>query len=305
MPESLPPALRAGAVLATLAVVVGCTAGAENDPLEETYVSSSGLDVTADVDPVDASIVFPGDRFTLSDKEVDLLRSAQSYAIAECVQEKGLAYTPFGPSYDEIYDASNYFGVWTVAIAERFGSVKPMTVADLRANMIDVEGGLPQPSGEPVPWGFESDDEELVTATYAECASRPEAELLTPETPQGPWNAPLAAAFETARETERSQAVLEDYHSCLQERGLKPIDDASAAVNGQNPREISADQIALALQVVECKSESRFVERLADEIALAQAPIIDEYASELVAQREALDESVRAAQELLAAKGIQ
>lgn len=303
MPDAPRLALRAGAAFATLAVVAGCAA-TEGDS-QETYVASSGLDVSADVDPVDASIVFPADRFVLSDKELDLLRSAQSYAIAECVQEKGLAYTPFEPSYDEIYDASNYFGVWTVAIAERFGSVKPMTVADMRANMIEVEGGLPEPTGESTPWGFESDDEELITSAYSECASRPEAENLAPETPKGPWNAPLAAAYETARETERSRAALDDYHRCLRERGLEPINDSSAGVKGQDPRTLSAAQIELALQVVECKTESRFVERMAAEIAMAQAPVIDEYASELVAQREDLEDSIRAAQERLAAEGIQ
>lgn len=303
MPDASRWALRAGAAFATIAVISGCAATKGDS--QETYVSSSGLDVSADVDSVDGSIVFPADRFVLSDKELDLLRSAQSYAIADCVQEKGLVYTPFEPSYDEVYDASNYFGVWTVAVAERFGSVKPMTVADMRANMIDVEGGLPEPTGESTPWGFESDDEELVASAYAECASRPEAENLAPETPKGPWNAPLAAAYETARESERSRAALDDYHQCLREQGLEPVNGSSAGVKGQDPRAISAAQIELALQVVECKSESRFVERMAAEIAVAQAPIIDEYASELVAQREALEDSIRAAQELLASEGIQ
>ena len=114
----------------------------------------------------------------------------------------------------------------------------------------------------------------------------------------------MSTASDLAPQTQEWKDALGEYRQCLVDKGIEPDPDDKFGVVGQNSRAIDAEQISLALEVVACKDAVKLVDRLAAQIAAFQAPIIDKYATDLVAHRARLDAVVVEAREYLASQGV-
>ena len=300
---------RAGraAVIALLALgLTGCGVQEEALSAPTRSQTDSGLSVSPGLDRQSGAIIFPHERFGLSLEEENILSAALSYSLSACVAPKGIPFAPYSGGWDPIYDASNYFGVWTTTMAERFAFVKPMTQADMRANGVTING-VPVPDSTEPPPAWKSNDlsTDEAQAAIDECLALPEsARFDSLQFARGPWAAELATTSELASQTQEWKDALGEYRQCLIDKGIEPDPDDKLAVVGQDSSTIDAEQISLALEVVACKDQVKLVERLAGQIAAFQAPIIDEYATDLVAYRAQLDEVVAEAREYLATQGV-
>lgn len=259
--------------------------------------------MSAELDPVTGSVVLPFDRFTGGYEEMDLLSTADTAMNTVCAREQGVEAIALKPTYDPVYDSESFFGPWTVDQAERFGFVTPMTDADLRAN-----GYVPQDYGEPPSEDRARALEIMARATdddfavFATCRERPESKQFDLYLPaQGPWNARLDAVSGGIDDDPAVRAVFDELGQCLQDNGLEPDPELPWQPVGADQRVINEEQVAMALTVVECKTSIDATRRIADRWAALQAPILDEYASELLDEQAVIDEALATAREYIGA----
>jgi hypothetical protein len=235
----------------------------------------------------------------MTQTDAEILSSAYSYAVAECAKGVGVRYVPLRADHEPLYDASNYFGVWLERYATQFGFVTPMTPADMAANQIQ---------GAPAVDAAQDDDGQMNDLTAADrsalqpCFESDEAARFDPVKLAGsePWNGPLGQIGAEFYGYPEVKQVVDDYDSCLRGLNLEPNPEAPGSVRGADSREISPEQIELALQVVQCKDKVDYVQRLADIMAEKQAPIIEEYATDMVSSKEAIDNVVALAETFIA-----
>ena len=280
------------------ALVVGCTASAPEEAAARRPVS--GLELDPVLDEASGAVVLPYDRFVESFGEMDLIAVAGTVLISACAKENGVTFVAPGLSSEpEVYDSELYFGPWTVAQAERFGFVQPMTAADLDANGILSEGSS-EADAAGVP---DTRNESLADADWAvvdECAGSPDvAALGAGLTHDGPWVAQIRATADAVLEQPATRQLFDELGACYESAGLSPDSEHPWVVDGARTDRITEEQIGLALEVVACKDQIDFTSRMVQIEADLQAPIIVEYADELVAARTALDAAVTQAREVL------
>lgn len=297
--------------LVALLMLAGC---ADDTPRAETVDAfpDVGIDLTSTVDPTSGAIVFPYERLDLSEEERAVLGSASAILAAQCAQDRGVDWRAASVStYSTLYDSSIYFGVWTTDQASRFAFAPPMTNADLVANgtveagTLDGAVGTPeQPDLSELRAALEHNatvsetDREIV----AECGSSDEVNRLQGVSLfSGPWNSKLGEAMQSFDALPEVEEIYAELDGCLVDAGLTPDSDNPGFPRGADFNRIDEEQIRLALQVVECKSQIDFVERLADLMAQQQAPVLVEYADELLAERATADAVVAEARAVLAA----
>lgn len=298
---------RPAVFLAVLALGLGgCGANSEPPTAPSRAASNSGLDVSAAVDRETGSIIFPDARYSLTVPEANIILDAGDRTIAACINDNGISYAAPPATWDPLYDISNYFGVWTVPVAERFAFVVPMTTADMHANGVKVNGEpAPEATDREEAWRSNDLTSDEAAKVVAECILLPEVQRFDLESLRpGPWQVEFNAAFDLARQSHEWENVLEEYHLCLTEKGIEPDTEDGLAVIGQDDGEVNAEQITLALEVVDCKDKVKLVDRLAGEIAAFQAPTIDKYATDLVAYRVQLDNMLVEAREYLASQDV-
>ena len=301
---------RGAGVAASIAFLAlgltGCGAQEEALTAPTRSQTGSGLDVSPGLDRQSGAIIFPHERFTLSLKEQDILNAALTYSMRECVTSQGISYSPVSGGWDPIYDASNYFGVWTTTMAERFAFVNPMTQADMRANGVTINGvPIPDSTAPPPAWASNNFNSDEALTAIDGCLTLPEsARFDSLQFTPGPWAAEFGNVSDRAPQTQEWKDAVGEYRQCLLDKGIEPDPEGELGVVGQNSGTIDAEQISLALEVVACKDQVKLVERLAGQIAAFQAPIIDEYATDLVAYRAQLDAVVAEAREYLATQGV-
>lgn len=301
-----PRVTSAVAVVVAVVLVGGCSG--RPDPARDTG-DGAGLDVTAQTDPETGSVVFPIDRFRPSAEEEALLVTASTLLLAECAQRAGVDWRASPVvRYSTLYDASHYFGVWTEDLAARFAFVSPMTNADLIANGYAEEGELAVHDGssdqpDTAAWpevgahngALSEADMEVVRA----CGDAEANQFTAVVQAAVPGQRKVTAAMTELDTLPEVQEVYRDLDACFDDVGLRPDPDAPGFPQGW-ALEISEEQIELALRTVACKSEVDFVRRLADQVAALQAPVVAEYADELVAARQRTDELVAKARAMVA-----
>ncbi len=296
-------AVARGGLVALLSIGLS---GCSDDSVAENSAPPgiSGLEVTAALDRETAAIVFPLDRYSPTSQESSEVSSALSLAMSKCMNAAGFSFSPAIFPTDPLYEASNFFGVWTSGMAERFAFVMPMTEADMRANGVTFNGEpLPESTAPAGAWRSNNVEDPEVQTGIEKCGIEPEVSRFVYQLPPTPWAADADAAYDSARQSREWKDAVADYHECLRGKGMEPdLRDDQLGVAGQDSSVIDAEQISLALEVVACKDEVKLVERLAGQIAAFEAPIVDEYAVELTALREYVDQIVADARAYLAAE---
>ena len=286
-------------MLATVFVLTACS----SDP-EHSSSGKSGLDVTAHVDPETSSVSLPIDRFVMSNWEEEEVLSARSIALAKCARDK-LGLQKYGvPNYDvppPEHLMFNELGVWTPEMADQFGFVKPSTRGELSAN-----GIIPRPKNideieaELSAYMLSADEEVEVSETCLDGANAPDLgrfNTVELDPYNGPWTAEINETLQQTLDDDRVKTVIDDLKKCYTEAGLtieEPHSPDDLGTDGALPiRIVGADtmkideaQIEMANKVVACKQETDAINKITAVWAEKQAPIIEEYADELVANRQ-------------------
>ncbi|MCV0001790.1 hypothetical protein [Mobiluncus mulieris] len=300
-----------------LLVLAGCGAGhpantnAENTQRDNTAASSvSGMDMTAKVNPETATVELPGDKFFYV-SHAESARIADAYVVARAVCAKKLGI-PFLASGVGGGDAPEYamfkeLGPWTEEMANRFAYTGPATLADQVAN-----GTIPQPKD----FKFEAEPPELTneqsTLLEKKCNNTPEVKHFD----EGRLDdlrppAALELDFWTIKQTKlpkskEYQQALKELNQCYQEVGIrqkkkKDGNNTYTVIVGADFTKVNEQQITLALKDVQCKTKVDFVNRVAQEVAKIQAPVIEKNIKEFTAWRKEVDETVKKAEAYIAA----
>ena len=66
-------------------VLAGCSTSEDSRVAPPTEASTSGLDVSPTLDRESGAIVFPGDRFDVTNAEAVLLAAASGYVVKDCI----------------------------------------------------------------------------------------------------------------------------------------------------------------------------------------------------------------------------
>lgn len=306
-----------------------------NNPASGTSGPSnlSGLDLTAHVDPENASVSLPSDRLLVSADEEEFISTAYRAAQTLCARAQGV---PWERSWrlpdDPILNAWNQYGPWTAEVAQRFAFVEPQTETSLIRNRI-IFPETPQPEPTLVMDMFTEDQ----LAIGHECHNDPQVkEFDTSELHQpGPWYDAVFDAYDQAEKDPRGLQLFEELSACYADNGMEMDPEQPGFIVGaqqyavtreveltENCRTdgpaggddtcgiyheptgesaINEEQIALALTTVQCKDSINFTQRMADLIAEKQAPGIEKYADEIIALRTNADELLAKAKEYNAA----
>jgi hypothetical protein len=270
---------------------------ATRDADVESAAAALGLELDPVLDEATGAVVQPYDRFLSSFAERDQIAVATTVLIAQCAQEQGVGYMALDPMSDPIYDSEHYYGPWTVAQAERFGFVTPMSEADLVENGI-VSGSTGDEEATPHPNAALSDEDGEIANACGEADNVGELNAALAE--GGPWIEQIEAINSALLKTPDVEELLEELGACYLDEGMTPDGDSPWLVSVFNSNEITEEQVQLALKVVACKAEIDFTTRMAQVEADLQAPIIVEYADELIAQRAEIDAALLKAQTLIA-----
>jgi len=288
----------AGALVTTV-LVAGCSSPDEGADAR----AQSAIDVSVTLDEENGTIVLPYDRFIPDRVDASLLQTAQQVVATLCAREQGVGFMTGRFVEIPTYRSEPFYGPWTLAQAERYGFVSPfLTDADLRANGIVPEDyGSPSllNNAEVAAVNEKLTDEDR--AVVEECYRSPERAEFTVKGGGGPWDDELRQAEEPILAGETLTEPLDELYACYRERGLEPDTARPGLVVGADPGRIDEEQVALAVQTVECKQETDFTRRVADALAAAQAEVLLDYADEVVAQGEELQRALDAAQRYVAA----
>ncbi|USR79979.1 hypothetical protein [Arcanobacterium pinnipediorum] len=270
--------------------------------------SPVGVDVSAKVDRDSWLIELPWDRYRLSREEEAYLLSAWSATGAECTRAKlddGLAWTGFPP---EIFMPVNppvfsEFGPWNKDMAAQFGFTRVETSGTPIANR-----GLSARSAEDkAGWTSraESNDKVLEAAEdkfHEACDSDPLAKKFDVRevSGSGPWVNELVETRMRLFDDPRAQEIVGELEACFDKQGLQISSEAPGFVEGVDSFiDPTEESIALALKAAQCQEETDATPRLAQVWADLQAPIVQKYAKELIAQRKLIDERVAEAKQYI------
>lgn len=288
----------AAATFVAVSIALGLTGCSQSSEPTQT----PAVDVSAELDRSTGAVVLPEDRYRLVEFEWYKLDDAKSALVAECTTAQGVPY-PVSHSASLEYLYSTLFGVWTKSVAEKFAFVPPSPEADMAANGVLIDGEPVEyasdgPSKVEIRESWSDADREIVEA----CQQSSEVESLDAaqffET--GPWSRELGDTSAGFMRTPEAQEIADEYEACLRESGLEPASGSEGSVEGADFATIDPEQIALALQVVECKDQVDYVQGLADVLAAQQAPIVEKYAAEMIAHRQKIDAKLAEADQILA-----
>jgi hypothetical protein len=288
--------------------------GASENASVDVSLKLTEMNRRAEVDPETATVKFPVDYVGLSDQEdSDYLSAAYSAALTKCAREEldipWVALEPDG--YSPTAHMWTKYGPWTKPVAEKFAFAIPMGDGALIVN-----GLVDEPEGyELTPLPNEDLPEEQKREVYDVCGSKPEVEHFNEkplwDASSGPGWAALDDEAEAVNRDPRMQALVEELHVCYNENDIRfdanrpYVAFAADAVWWDKPemegqKQITEEQIQLALKVVDCKDQVDFTQRAADIIAERQVPIIEEHADELFQIRANWDATVADAKEYIA-----
>ncbi|MCI7551403.1 MAG: hypothetical protein PUK40_00905 [Actinomycetaceae bacterium] len=291
-----------------LAFVSGCS-----EPVDDASAGSetSGLNLEAEIDPETSSVILPGDRFKETEHETWILQSAASAKMAQCAREKyGIPWVAVSSPATPLPSQTMWYelGPWTQQMANEFGNAKPMTEAELVANgYIEEPADFAARREEKPHLANASLPDDVINTVTENCnasITAPELHFGDSKLYSGPGQQELNNSWELVKNDERATQAFDDLRQCYENRGLKVSNSGDAyfpfTVAGVDPYTINEQQILLANEIVACKDETDFIQRIVKIWAEKQAPIIEQYADELVAQRKTIDDGLDEAETFIA-----
>lgn len=246
----------------------GCAGPSPGTPYAE--VGTPSTPVRAVVDPGSGAVTLPFDAYWPTERDLSDLGYALNIAVAQCLAKQGISYRAVRPPATPALSSWRKYGVWRLEDARKYGYQAPIPPGD---------GALP-----------ELDEEHA--EQESKCRSAPETEKLRIGFY---YRADLLAQYRfmklpPAVSMEQGRSVLADWHACLTKAGVPapPLPEADSAVLWMSPeleRATEEDRFRAAVSDVECKTEVKLVQRLADVEANAQQAVIEQHGTEMEAFR--------------------
>lgn len=273
------------AVGAITALVCLSACGAQNSsPAQQSIARGSA---TAQLDYTTGQIRFPLDAYRPTRAELVTASNAQTAEINTCVKAHGLPLDPF-PLDDPAATSPNHlYGVWTEDFAKKYGyypGEASKGQQTLSRHSLQLEKFTTAQKTQL------SDCERTSSAKNTLMAMTDS--LALPEELSG-------RASDAARQDADYKAAVKEWQSCMSGRGYKTGEDLQ--VQGVNTDD-KQTQIRTAVVEVECKNQTKLVQRLADIQASYEATLIAENEAALKTHRDKLDAAVTEAKTRLASQ---
>lgn len=284
-----------------LLILAGCgnSQASNNSGADEagTAAALDGMDMTAKVSPETATVEFPGDKFQLSEAEGDRLAVAEQVAWALCAQKLDIPEYAREPGSRDApeYAMFSDLGPWTEDMANRFAFTRPEPLITESK-----EKNYPP----------ELSDEQF-NIVEKKCKTTPEAEYFNALRLDKIAPAVFDLQFSEIEQTKlpkskEYQAALKDLYQCYKEVGIREEERKEGNysyrwVVGADSGKVDEQQITLALKAVQCKTKVDFINRVAQEVAKIQAPVIKKNIKDFSAWRKEADEALKKAEEYIAA----
>ncbi len=268
--------------------------------------NASGVNLKSEVNPTAGTVVFPGDRFALSEVERMHLVDADLVAYAVCAREHGVPfYAQFiGNGKAPEYSMSGGFGgPWTVEMANKYAYLGPMTEADMIGNGIispTEKNEYVNPNESITP-----EDREIMSKGCRKYKTAEKFRRYSEQQGRPPAVDSLMVSnlWTKIKKDSDYNPLISDLKKCYADSGIsvKPSSDAilGFTVVGADYSTINAQQIELAVRDAKCQVKIDFMQKMADIIAKVQAPIIVENLEDLTAWRKQLDEVLKEADEYI------
>ncbi len=292
-------------------VLAGCGVSHPVDTNAGNASASSvpGMDMTAKVDPNTATVKLPGDKFNISHREDGQITDAQIVARAVCAKKLGIPFQAWGIGRSDApeYAMFGELGPWTEEMANRFAYTGSQTIYDQVAN-----GYMPEPKNfkprKPRPeLSVEQRDVLEKKCNGTEEVKYFESDRFYKSSPPAAYDLLFTELMQKKLpESSAYQAALKNLEQCYQEVGIrqekkKDGNNTYTAIVGVDYSKVNEQQIALALKDVQCKTKVDFINRVAQEAAKLQAPIIKKNLKEFTAWRKTVDETLKKAEKYIAA----
>lgn len=311
--------------LALCALLSSCSGGAGSGDASADAESTPEASVSFDLGSVSpkaelnletSTVTLPSDAVETGGAYDYTILDAYTAARAVCAREKlGLNPAVSRSSVSPESLMFDWWGPWTEDMASRFGFADPQSTTSLIRNGI-IPGADTSHDGQPgiVPGSYIYDDDSTVLcdgttvgqnkAIDEACSDDPDVERFNEYSSVGnsPASGELADTYETAMTDSQMKALLAELSACYSENGMQMDPNRPGYVTASDTTTLNETQIQLAFQTVACKDSINFTQRAADICASYQIPVIEKYASELFADRQAWDEHKAEATEYLAAQ---
>lgn len=287
----------------TMSLVLGCTLPMNTiNQKQKIEDSTNGLILTAEIIPEKSTVIFPSERFSVQGNEGSILMTAELIEYSKCMQSNGISWVAqdLTKSYEPESEMFYEFGPWTEDMANRFGSVQPMSQDALFANGFITSK----------PDGYDSRHREnpntLIPTTASfigisnGCNKKVESmktsyTYLLKTKPKVFDNLSISNISTIFAKNSKFIAIKTDLKNCYRREGLSFEDSDSPLgfhIKGASTSVINVTQIHLALQDVKCKTRTHTIERIADLWANYEAPFIEKNSAELQAYRASIDKAL-------------
>ncbi|MFE5309531.1 hypothetical protein [Isoptericola sp. NPDC056605] len=282
-------AALAGTTAAVVALSISAgTASSEN--LAEPGPLVAGA---AKVDLAAGKITRPSEEYFPTQQEHEAIFNAHTLAIANCAERNGIAY-----HYGEIIpetETDRDYGLWVPAAAKQAGYA-PVESEEKKQAVAETLSG--------------ESDVEISDADFAKleqnCANDPDVLRLTEHKGSGPWSEGLGNAWTAFQSSDVYNTIRNEWAKCLSGNGIDAASD-TRTLDAAVPRDAyltsSAATRDVAIVDANCKQSIDMIQRLADLHAAYEAPVLDEWSSELSALHDKYEQQVADAEAYLAKNG--
>lgn len=250
------------------------------------------------------------ERFFVQGNEGSMLMTAELIEYSKCMQSNGISWVAqdLTKSYEPESQMFYEFGPWTEDMANRFGSVQPMSQDTLFANGFITSK----------PDGYDSRHKEnpntLIPTTSSfirisnGCNKKVESmktsyTYLSKTKPKVFDNLSISNFSTIFAKNSKFIAIKTDLKNCYRREGLSIEDSDSPLsfhIKGASSSVINVTQIHLALQDVKCKTQTHTIERISDLWANYEAPFIEKNSADLQAYRASIDKALSQAKGVIA-----
>ncbi|WP_029069050.1 hypothetical protein [Jonesia quinghaiensis] len=267
--------------------VAGCSPGSGRDEAgarDETVVTPE-LDYSykAEIDESTGAVRLPiTAALGLLGEGTDIDSEGSPPYIARCLTEAGYPHT-YDPDRVQPTQEWYHFGPWVEENVAIWGYVGPPGGGGDGVRTFDAV--------QPVNARSEAEGWQ---EQRAECAGEfiNEVGLVSKVLEKLPAEVTQSHSLEFAHSSDTYHKVQTEWRECVEGRGLELVDEYTGAgwIKGVDVNELSEENIRVALIDVQCRTQVDFMQRILDEAAALEGPIVEKYEAEIAeAAREIAD----------------
>lgn len=298
-------------VVLTISLLFGCASPTNKEGKQQTLNGgNSGLVLNTEINQKNSTVMFPSQRFSMHGNESAILMTAELIEYSKCMRSKGIRWVAqdLSQSYEPESQMFYEFGPWTEDMANRFGSVKPMSQDELFANGFI----LSKPEGYDLRHRENPNSQISITPALTKASNACNKNVESRKTsytyllktkPKILKDLSITNFSTVLAKNPKFHAIKKDLKHCYKQEGLSYEDVDSPLgfhIKGTSASVINETQIQLALRDVKCKNKTNTIKRLGELWANYEAPFIERNAADLQAYRSSIDNALSHAKKTIA-----